>query len=305
MNNIFILLGPTASGKSKLSMNLSEDFPFEIINADLYSIYKGLDIGTAKPEIKDLEKTKHFLINELEPNMNYNVSKFCVDTRQYINEIIHRKRYPLIVGGSMMYIYQLLNGLTHEYELSETDTNLIKFIQNKYSSKELYDVLKSSYPDLVEKINYNDRYRIEKLLERIVTISGSKNKFEGLYNISNFQIHIFFININDREILRENIKKRTKTMIEKGLIDEVDSLKKKFNLNECNQSMRAIGYRETLSYLNNEFNKDDLLRLITTSTQQLAKRQITWKNKFKVNHYIDYPDCNYINLKNYITNILN
>ena len=128
MNNIFILIGPTASGKSNLAMKLMSKFPFEIINADLYSTYKGLNIGTAKPLKEELNKYKHHLINILEPTMDYNVSQYCKDANKCINEILSLNKIPLITGGTMMYVYQLLNGLSHEYDVTDTDLKLIKFI---------------------------------------------------------------------------------------------------------------------------------------------------------------------------------
>ena len=143
MHKVFILLGPTASGKSKLSMKLSKDFPFEIINADLYSIYKGLDIGTAKPSNIDLKSTKHYLIDKIEPDKNYNVSKFCSDVSLSIKAILSNNKYPLIVGGTMMYVYQLLNGLTYDYNLIKSDSDLIKYILGKYSYEEIYNAFKS------------------------------------------------------------------------------------------------------------------------------------------------------------------
>ena len=136
MKKIFILLGPTASGKSSLSLKLSKDYPFEIINADLYSMYKGLNIGTAKPSIDELNNIKHHLINIIEPNVKYNVSNFCADADSSIKSIFSKKKYPLIVGGTMMYVYQLLNGLNNEYNLLESDKELINSIQKKYSPKE-------------------------------------------------------------------------------------------------------------------------------------------------------------------------
>ena len=143
MHKVFILLGPTASGKSELSMKLSKDFPFEIINADLYSIYKGLDIGTAKPSNIDLKSTKHYLIDKIEPDKNYNESKFCSHASLSIRAIISNNKYPLIVGGTMMYVYQLLNGLTHDYNLIKSDIDLIKYILGKYSYGEIYNAFKS------------------------------------------------------------------------------------------------------------------------------------------------------------------
>ncbi len=305
MHKVFILLGPTASGKSKLSMKLSKDFPFEIINADLYSIYKGLDIGTAKPSNIDLKSTKHYLIDKIEPDENYNVSKFCSDVSLSIRAIVSNNKYPLIVGGTMMYVYQLLNGLTHDYNLIKSDIDLIKYILSKYSYGEIYDAFKSDISIPVEKINCNDSYRLEKLLERSIANHNRSNKYTGLYNQKDIKINVIFIDIKDRNLLRESISKRTEEMLRRGLVKEVQQLITKYNLTQDSQSMRAIGYKETIDYLNHNIDLNGLSDTISLSTQQLAKRQITWKNKFKINFTVEYPQIDYDDLSKFVHNSLN
>ena len=305
MHKVFILLGPTASGKSKLSMKLSKDFPFEIINADLYSIYKGLDIGTAKPSNIDLKSTKHYLIDKIEPDKNYNVSKFCSDVGLSIKAIISNNKYPLIVGGTMMYVYQLLNGLTHDYNLIKSDSDLIKYILGKYSYVEIYNALKSDTSIPVGNINCNDKYRLEKLLERVIANHNRSNKYTGLYDQKDIKINVIFIDIKDRNFLRECISKRTEEMLRRGLVKEVQQLITKYNLTEDSQSMKAIGYKETIDYLNHNIDLNGLADTISTSTQQLAKRQITWKNKFKINFTVDYPQIDYDDLSKFVRNSLN
>ena len=304
MNNVFILLGPTASGKSKLSLKLSRDYPFEIINADLYSIYKGLNIGTAKPSNDELKITKHYLIDSVEPNINYNVSNFCADVDLSIRTILSKNKYPLIVGGTMMYVYQLLNGLSNEYDLLESDVKLIKFIQKKYSSSEIYNAFQSDKLVNLDKINCNDSYRIEKLLERSVGSVNQIKKFSGLYSQNNITVNIIFIDIKDRELLRTAISDRTREMIKSGLVKEVEQLITNFNLTQDNQSMKAIGYKETIDYLNNKIDLKDLTNRITISTQQLAKRQLTWRNKFEINFKVSFPDINYDKLCKFISKSL-
>ena len=305
MNNIFILIGPTASGKSNLAMKLMSKFPFEIINADLYSTYKGLNIGTAKPLKEELNKYKHHLINILEPTMDYNVSQYCKDANKCINEILSSNKIPLITGGSMMYVYQLLNGLSHEYNVSDTDLKLIKFIQNQYTNEQIVKAISGFNPALINKININDSYRIEKLLERLISNKNNKHNFKGLYKEKNLKIHIIFITIDNREFLRESIKKRTSGMLNDGLIEEVKNLLSKFNLNNKTQCMKAIGYKETLEFLNKDISLDVLNSSITVATQQLAKRQVTWMNKFKIDYQFSYPENNYHSLFDYIKKILN
>ena len=305
MNNIFILIGPTASGKSNLAMKLMSKFPFEIINADLYSAYKGLNIGTAKPLKEELNKYKHHLINILEPTMDYNVSQYCKDANKCVNEILSINKIPLITGGTMMYVYQLLNGLSYDYNVSDTDLKLIKLIQNQYTNQQIVEAISNFDPSLTNKININDSYRIEKLLERLVSNKNKKNNFKGLYEEKNIKIHIIFITIDNREILRESIKKRTSDMLHDGLIEEVKNLLIKFDLNNESQCMKAIGYKETLQFLNKEISLEMLNSSITIATQQLAKRQITWMNKFNIDYRFSYPENNYHSLFDYIKKVLN
>jgi len=305
MNNIFILIGPTASGKSNLAINLVKEFPFEIINADLFSTYRYLDIGTAKPSKEELNTYKHHLVNILDPTMQYNVSQYCSDAKKCIQEILSLNKIPLITGGSMMYVYQLLNGLSHKYNVSDTDLKLIKLIQNRYTNKQIIKSISDYNPALTDKINFNDTYRVEKLLERLISTTSNNTTFKGLYQEKNIKIHIIFITINNRQHLREAIKRRTDEILRHGLVEEVERLLIKFKLSSLSQCMKAIGYKEVLQYINKDITLDELHSSITVSTHQLAKRQITWMNKFKIDYEYSYPENNNHSLFGYIEKILN
>ena len=301
--NIFLLIGPTASGKSNISLQLTRDFPFEVINADLYSVYKGMNIGTAKPNLDEFT-SRHYLFNKLDPDMNYNVSEYCLDAIDSIDKVFANNKYPLITGGSMMYIYQLLNGLSHDYNILDSDKKIISYILEKYTYSEIYESLINGREISNDKINPNDKYRIEKLLERLISPNNDKKKYKGLYSNRNISITIIFINISDRELLRQNIFKRTSDMLKSGLIDEVENLKQKYNLTLENQSMKAIGYKQVLSYLDNNTKLVNLVNSISLATQQLAKRQLTWRNKFKVDYYHNYPELDYKALHYFISKSL-
>ena len=301
--NIFLLIGPTASGKSNISLQLTRDFPFEVINADLYSVFKGMNIGTAKPNLDEFS-SRHYLFNKLDPDMNYNVSEYCLDAIDSIDKVFANNKYPLITGGSMMYIYQLLNGLSHDYNILDSDKKIISYILEKYTYPEIYESLINGREISNGKINPNDKYRIEKLLERLISPNNDKKKYKGLYLNKNISIKIIFINICDRELLRQNIFKRTSHMLKSGLIDEVENLKQKYNLTLENQSMKAIGYKQVLSYLDNNTELDNLVNSISLATQQLAKRQLTWRNKFKVDYYHNYPELDYKALHDFISKSL-
>ena len=304
MNKLFILLGPTASGKSDLSMKLAKDFPFEIINADLYSIYRGLDIGTAKPSKRDMEITKHYLVDNIDPNMKYNVAMFCSDVSHCINTIYTRNKIPLIVGGSMMYVHQLINGLTHEYSISESDRKVISYIQEVYTGQTIFNSLQGDRTILLENINPNDTYRIEKLLERLISPQNIKKQYKGLKKMCDLNIYTIFIDVQDRDCLRDNIFKRTQRMIQQGLIKEVQNLIVRYNLTRDTQSMKAIGYKETFDYLEDKVDFNELTNTISLSTRQLAKRQLTWKNKFEINLNLSYPNIDYSNVSKFISESL-
>ena len=303
--NIFLLIGPTASGKSKTSLQLTKDFPFEVINADLYSVFKEMDIGTAKPNLDEFSYTRHYLFNKLDPDMNYNVSEYCLDAANSIEKVFANDKYPLITGGSMMYIYQLLNGLSHDYNILDSDKKIISYILEKYTYPDIYQALLNGREISSDKINQNDNYRIEKLLERTISSkNNNKKKYKGLYLNKNISIKIIFINICDRELLRQNIFKRTNHMLKSGLIDEVENLKQKYNLTHENQSMKAIGYKQVLSYLDSNTELANLVHSISLATQQLAKRQLTWRNKFKVDFYHNYPELDYKSLHDFVSKSL-
>ena len=302
--NIFLLIGPTASGKSNISLQLTKDFPFEVVNADLYSIYKEMNIGTAKPNLDEFSSSRYHLFNKLDPDMNYNVSEYCLDAVDSIEKVFANDKYPLITGGSMMYIYQLLNGLSHDYNILDSDKKIISYILDKYTYTEIYESLINGREISNGKINRNDKYRIEKLLERLISPNNDKKKHKGLYFNKNISITIIFINICDRELLRQNIFKRTSDMLKSGLIDEVENLKQKYNLTLENQSMKAIGYKQVLSYIDNNDELDNLVNSISLATQQLAKRQLTWRNKFKVDFYHNYPELDYKSLHDFVSKSL-
>ncbi|MEL0280673.1 MAG: isopentenyl transferase family protein, partial [Gammaproteobacteria bacterium] len=190
--NIFFLIGPTASGKSNISLQLTRDFPFEVINADLYSVFKGMNIGTAKPNLDEFS-SRHYLFNKLDPDMNYNVSEYCLDAIDSIDKVFANNKYPLITGGSMMYIYQLLNGLSHDYNILDSDKKIISYILDKYTYTEIYESLINVKEISIDKINPNDKYRIEKSLERLISPNNDKKKYKGLYLNKNISIKTIFI----------------------------------------------------------------------------------------------------------------
>ena len=280
--NIYTILGPTASGKSKTAIELVDKYSFEIISLDSSMIYREMNIGTDKPSSQILSEYKHHLINIIDPNKNYNVSTYCTDVENAISKIHKKNKIPLIVGGTMMYFNAIINGLDDIPNAFTQDKHLINDLMDKYSCKTLYECLREIDYDSYVRINANDKQRIERALN--VYISTGKSLSSFFQSSNNFFKKFNFINIrlfsNDRQYIHEKIRKRTNKMFNIGLIDEVDSLISRYPDIHDFQSMKSIGYKQTIEYLNGNGTKKDLIDRCIFATRQLAKRQISWMKNF-------------------------
>ena len=287
--NIIALMGPTSIGKSAIALQLYEKYPIEIVSVDSSMIYRDMNIGTDKPSSEILSSIKHHLIDIIDPNQTYNVSNFYNDVHLIIRDIHNRNKVPILVGGSMMYFNQLINGLSKMPNNSVSERKFIKDIINTYSLGQIHDCLSHIDHTSFLRINKNDRQRIERALE-VYLQSGkpissfflNNNKLQERYNLEIIKLYS-----NDRDIIHRNIANRAQKMFEEGFIEEVISLKKKYLLTKNSQSMKSIGYRHTLCYLNNEVTRKELEERCIYATRQLAKRQITWMKKFSNGLEID------------------
>jgi len=274
------IIGPTASGKSDLAIKTAIELDAYILSIDSLSIYKEIDIVSAKPTKKELDTVLHFGIDEIYPDEHFDVDIFISLYKKTFQKAKQDGKNLIIVGGTSFYLKMLLNGLS---EAPDIPQNLyIKTIQKLKNLDECYQLLCDVDKDYMKKISPNDRYRIEKAL----LIYEATNTPPSIYfkehppkpvieNIDIYNIEI------DREILRDRISKRTNMMYEMGLIDEVCYLESKYGRKP--NSMGAIGIVETLEYLDAKVTKDQMLQNISTHTAQLAKRQQTFnKNQFKV-----------------------
>ena len=256
---MFAIIGPTASGKSDLALELAQLLNYEIFSIDSLSIYKEIDIASAKPSKEELKLVKHYGINEIYPNEHFNVAKLI----EIFKSIKHKKL--IIVGGSSFYLKTLIDGISPMPYISEN----IKKEAKKYS----FEYLKKIDNLYASKINPYDSYRIQKGIEIYLatktppSIYFQKNpKIPIIKDLPIFEIDI------DRDSLRKRIKKRTHNMIKNGLIDEVSYLEKKYKDRRL-QSLKAIGIKEVLDYFNGKYNLQTLEEKISTNTAKLAKRQ--------------------------------
>jgi len=271
---MFALIGPTASGKSNLAIKLAKKLNYEILSLDSLSIYKEIDIASAKPSKEELKSIKHYGIDEIYPNEKFDVIKFI----EIYKKIKHKN--IIIVGGSSFYLKAMIDGISPMPKIDEE----IK----KEAKKKDYNFLKKIDKIYASKISSNDTYRIQKGVE----IYLATNLPPALYFKQNppkpviKNIPIFEIQI-DRKSLKERIKKRTQKMFEMGLIDEVAFLEKKYKDRRL-PALKAIGIKEVLDYFNGKFTLNDLKEKIITNTSRLAKRQQTF-NKTQFPNKISAP----------------
>ncbi len=272
------LMGPTASGKTALAVELAEKINAEIISVDSALVYKGMDIGTAKPSMEERKGIKHHLIDIIDPADAFSTGSFRSLALALMSDITSRGKVPLLTGGTMLYFNSLFNGLA---DLPEANPEIRKKLDNELVTKGkdvLYQRLKRIDPESAERIHRNDPQRIQRALE-VFEISGkSMTQFfrEAQQNHIPYKKIKIIVAPKDRKLLHEKIAKRFKLMIEQGLLGEVDALLQRGDLTEKMPSIRAVGYRQIWAYLHGEYNLDMAVEKGIIATRQLAKRQFTW-----------------------------
>ncbi len=276
---IICLLGPTASGKTNLSLALADRFPIEIINVDSAQIYQGLDIGSGKPSLATRSKITHHLMDILDPAIPYSAAQFCHDAINAIMDIHKRDRIPLLVGGTMLYFKALQQGLSSLPASSVTVRQQLEKTLQEQGLQALYQRLQTVDPERALQIKPTDPQRILRALE-VAQISG-KTMTEWL-SIPKVPSHTYqFLNIGlvaqgSREVLHQRIAKRFNQMLTEGFINEVDALYQRGDLHAAMPAIRAVGYRQAWQYLSKEISYEEMCEKSIIATRQLAKRQLTW-----------------------------
>lgn len=304
--NVLIIAGPTAVGKTELSLTLAEDLNGEIISADSVQIYKGMDIGSATPSNEELNRVKHHLINTIDPKDDYNVAMFSEEARKFIKDIQAKGKLPIVVGGTGLYI----NSLMYEMDFSEQvkdeqlRKDLRKFVDNEGKEK-LHERLKKLDPTAADKIHMNNIKRVIRALEiNILTGDHMGNFKKDPVKTTDFNPILICLKRN-RKLLYVRINKRVDQMLEEGLIDEVKKLKEK-GLTIDHTSMKAIGYKEVMGYLNGKYDYDMMVEILKKNTRHFAKRQLTWFRRYDEATWIDLDRNNFEkNYKNIISQLKN
>jgi len=278
-----MLMGPTASGKTDVAMALSKVLPVDIISVDSTLVYKGLDIGSAKPSSGELERFPHRLIDICDPAEPYSAANFCHDAEREINSIVNAKRIPILVGGSMMYFKSLLDGLADMPATDLAVRQAIALEAERDGWPALHAQLKSVDPDYAAQLHPNHSQRISRALE-VYRSSGKtmtqyrlqQQEVNSPKFLDKFNVVCLGLLPDDRALLHERIYKRFGLMIDNGFIDEVAGLRERKDLHLDLPSMRAVGYRQIWQYLDNEYNCKTMMEKGVAATRQLAKRQLTW-----------------------------
>jgi len=279
---LIVIAGPTASGKTALSVDMAQKIGGEIVNADSMQIYKYMDIGTAKPTIEERCGIAHYLIDEIMPSENFSVAQYCERARFYIDEIHSRNKVPILVGGTGLYIDSIVYNINYGECISDENYRKeLNVLADEKGNEYIYEMLIRIDSPAAGKISVRDRKRIIRALE-VFYVTGetiTQHKIKSRLNPSPYQAKIIAIDM-DRQILYHRINKRVDIMLELGLEDEVTMLKD-MGIDEGCTAMQAIGYKEILSYLRGEISKEDAVSAIKQGSRRYAKRQLTWFRKNK------------------------
>ena len=279
---VIVIAGPTASGKTALSIEVAKKINGEIISSDSMQIYKEMDIGTAKVTKDEMQGIKHYLVDFVAPDKRYTVSNFKNDAEKAIEEILSKGKTPIIVGGTGLYINSLIYGIEYqEMNFDETyRAELMKCAETVEGLEKLYNRALEIDPEAMAMISPNDVKRIVRVLEIYKATGKNKTQNEVLSRQKGvkYDYKVFALNM-DREILYNRINYRVDKMFEQGLIEEVKKLLLKYD--KFITSMQAIGYKEVVEYLKNEISYDEMVEKIKQGSRNYAKRQLTWFRKNK------------------------
>ena len=289
----FAVLGPTAGGKTGLALRLAQRFPLEIISLDSALVYRGMDIGTAKPTAEELASVPHHLIDIISPLQSYSAAEFAADCLRLCGEISARGRIPLIVGGTMMYFHALVNGLN---DLPQADAGVRAQLQAQKAEQGiegLYRRLCEVDAATAARLKPGDSQRIERALE-VFLLTGRPLSdhlaVQTAYRVP-LRLHTLVLFPQRRELLHEAIARRFRLMLEQGFLEEIGRLKAEYpSLTAEHNSMRCVGYRQAWDYLDGACAYDAFVDAGIAATRQLAKRQLTWLRKTEADTLLDPYD---------------
>mgnify|MGYP003289404355 CR=1 FL=1 len=295
---VVVIVGPTASGKTALSIELAKKLDGEIISSDSMQIYKDMDIGTAKVTKEEAQGIKHYLVDFVSPDQRYTVSDFKKDAEAAIKEILEKGKVPIVVGGTGLYVNSLIYGI--EYQDMKIDEEYRNELMNRAEDpvelEKMWNEANAIDPDAMQKISKNDKKRIVRVLEIFKSTGKTKTEHEILSRQKGveYDYKVFGISM-DREKLYERINLRVDLMIEAGLEDEVRNLLNKYN--EFPTAMQGLGYKEVKEYFDGILTREEMIEKIKQESRRYAKRQLTWFRRNEEIIWLDKEDGLEENLK--------
>ena len=284
---VIVICGPTASGKTALSIELAKRINGEIVSADSMQIYKDMNIGSAKVTPEEMQEIKHYLIDFVSPDQRYSVANYKLDAKQAIEEILNKGKTPIVVGGTGLYIDSLIYEIEYnDIKINEDYRKKLENIKEKEGLEKLYEMAVKIDPIAMQKISKNDSKRIMRILEIYEATGKTKTEQEAESRTKevSYNYKVFAITM-DREKLYDRINKRVDIMLEKGLIEEVENLLNKYK--EFPTAMQGLGYKEVRDYLEGNLSKQEMIDTIKQESRRYAKRQLTWFRKNKQTIWID------------------
>ena len=288
---VIVIVGPTASGKTALSIEFAKRINGEIVSCDSMQIYKDMNIGSAKPTQEEMQGIKHYLIDVARPDERFSVAEYKKQAETAIEEILLKGKTPIVIGGTGLYADSLIYGIEYQTIVFDEEyrKELEKQAETKQGLKELYNRAKKIDEKAIQKISQNDKKRIMRILEIYHQTGKTKTEqeIESRKNEVKYDYIVFAINM-DRQILYDRINRRVDIMIENGLIQEVENLLKKYK--EFPTAMQGLGYKEVVQYLKKELTKEEMIEKIKQETRRYAKRQLTWFRKNKQTIWINGLD---------------
>lgn len=288
------IMGPTASGKTDLALDLARRFPCELISVDSALIYRGMDIGTAKPDAQCLQEFPHQLIDILDPQESYSAAQFRSDALALMYNAVKAGRLPVLVGGTMLYFKALLDGLA---SMPESDAQVRAVLEQQMQQQglaALHERLQQVDPESAARIHVNDSQRILRALE-VWQVSGqsmSAHRRQQQAQPLPFAVQAFALAPAQRSTLHERIALRFELMLQQGFIDEVERLRQLPGMHAQLPSMRAVGYRQVWEYLDGDCDARQMQERAVAATRQLAKRQFTWLRSWQDLTWLDSLDNN-------------
>lgn len=273
-----LLMGPTASGKTRLALALAAAFPIEVVSVDSAQVYRGMDVGTAKPSVSERDRVPHHLIDIIDPTESYSAARFRADALHLMKEIAARGRIPVLAGGTMLYFKALREGLS---ELPDSDERVREEIDAQAAERgwpALHAELAGVDPETAARLKPNDAQRIQRALEVFSVTGTPMSQLLGRKKRAALPFRLIELALvpSDRGALHRRIEARFDEMLEDGLVEEVRALRKRYALRPGLPSMRCVGYRQAWQHLEGELDRGGLRDRGIFATRQFAKRQLTW-----------------------------